>query len=361
MRKIFLIRHGRADLPESESYCIGKTDPPLSRLGAMQAALAGIKLQDEDIKQSYSSKLQRAAQTAKIMRYPNFELPELNELNFGEWDGLSFTEIKSGWPLLYRERAENPFIMPEGAENIEKAQKRMTQAFRRITEGTVGNVAIISHRYAMQLLLSSLLSIELNKAAKLNLPHGSITELNIQENDIYLAKEGRLPHPELSHENCIRLMEAAGASENQKRHGIAVADQCMRIVVTLAACGYYLDEQALYFAAMLHDIARDEKNHAKRGAHYLRTLGYEKTAYIIENHHEDIINLDAQIDERIILQLADKLVIEDRIVTLNERFAESYQKCETQEAKNMHGKRFELAVLAAKKLNEICGKSLIKI
>ena len=63
MRDLYLIRHGKPQYPDEQSYCIGRTDLALSMLGHLQAVLLHEELSDR-ISRVYYSTLARAAETA---------------------------------------------------------------------------------------------------------------------------------------------------------------------------------------------------------------------------------------------------------------------------------------------------------
>ena len=64
MRKLYLIRHGRPDIPQGKRLCLGRTDIPLGPLGRMQACLLGQELAGR-VSRVFSSPLSRAVQTAE--------------------------------------------------------------------------------------------------------------------------------------------------------------------------------------------------------------------------------------------------------------------------------------------------------
>ena len=117
-----------------------------------------------------------------------------------------------------------------------------------------------------------------------------------------------------------------------------------------------LDMDLLSAAALLHDIARAEPDHAKTGAQYLRELGYEDAAYIVAQHHD---HDGAILNEAAILYLADKCVMEDRVVPLAERFEKSEAKCLTDEARAAHERRQRSAEALQKRVNALCGREIV--
>ena len=74
-------------------------------------------------------------------------------------------------------------------------------------------------------------------------------------------------------------------------------------------------------AALLHDIARAEPRHAAAGADLVGSLGYHRVAPLVR-HHISLGGAAADDpDEMQVVYLADKVVQDDRIVGLDERFA----------------------------------------
>ena len=74
-------------------------------------------------------------------------------------------------------------------------------------------------------------------------------------------------------------------------------------------------------AALLHDVARAEPRHGDAGAELLERLGYSRVARIVRRHMRLGDALGDDLDETQVVYLADKLVQEDRIVGVEERFA----------------------------------------
>ena len=109
MRDLYLIRHGKPQYPDEQSYCIGQTDLPLSMLGHLQAVLLHEELSDK-ISAIYCSPLSRAVDTASHIApaLPHLTVSELSERNLGSWDGLSFDKIRQKWPAIYEARGKNP-------------------------------------------------------------------------------------------------------------------------------------------------------------------------------------------------------------------------------------------------------------
>ena len=87
-----------------------------------------------------------------------------------------------------------------------------------------------------------------------------------------------------------------------------------------------IDVNLIKSAALLHDIKRLEKDHAKKGAKLLSDLGYKKISSFVKNHMELKAQMEDEINEASILYFADKLVIEDQFTSIEKRFEEKLKK-----------------------------------
>ena len=164
---------------------------------------------------------------------------------------------------------------------------------------------------------------------------------------------GLRPHPDLTDPICHALLEAAGAGEKLQAHCRAVAELAEELRGALAEKGLVLDRETLRAAALLHDIARGQPEHAALGALWLRELGYPEAADCIRQHHDpDSIALS----EAALLYLADKAVRGSERVSVEERFAASLEKCKTPEALAAHGRRLDAAREILRKIITVCGE-----
>ena len=329
MRRVFLIRHGHPDIPLGERWCLGRTDLPLAPVGRMQAALLPFDPELTE-KPVFSSYLLRALETARPLCPKPMIRDGLEEQDLGEWDGLPFSEIMLRWPALYAAREKNPDIWPESAETTESVRRRMRSAVLRCLEESEGDIVIVSHKSAIASLTGQ----------RPKLLHTSVSTMAWDGKTLIPVEVGRLPHPALTEKTCSALLQAAGTPEPVMAHCRAVAEKTLQLADLAEAVGAAPDRRLLFSAAMLHDIARTEADHAAVGAAWLRTLGYPEVADLIAKHHD----LEAEgLDEAALLYLADKYLQGEREVTLDERFARSRERCAGEEALQAHARRRETA------------------
>ena len=143
MKKVYLIRHGLPDFPGGKGMCIGTTDIPMGEAGLDQAAQMAQKL--PPVTAVFSSPLARAVQTAEAIGLPVTVLPDLRELYAGEWDGLTFSQIRQRYPQLYAARAEDLTIPLPGAEDHEAGLFRFTSAMKDAARMAPGDFAVVAH------------------------------------------------------------------------------------------------------------------------------------------------------------------------------------------------------------------------
>ncbi|WP_373501012.1 DVU_1551 family NTP transferase [Desulfococcus sp.] len=73
-------------------------------------------------------------------------------------------------------------------------------------------------------------------------------------------------------------------------------------------------------AALVHDLAREQPDHARAGAAFLRSMGFDAVADIVAVHMELPPEREGRLEEAEVVFLADKLADGDVRVTLEERF-----------------------------------------
>lgn len=143
MKRIYLIRHGQPEFPGGKRLCIGSTDLPLSAEGLAQAQAMARTL--PAVAAVYSSPLRRAAQTARAIRSGFTVLDGLRELDYGQWEGLDFAQIRRKYPALYAARADDPSLQSPGAESRDAGLARFFAAMVEAAQESPGDLAVVAH------------------------------------------------------------------------------------------------------------------------------------------------------------------------------------------------------------------------
>ena len=152
MKKCYLIRHALPGFPGGKKMCLGTTDVPLGQEGFRQAQDMASSL--PPVTAVFSSDLQRAIETAQQIGTHRI-LKGLRELYAGEWDGLTFEQIRMKFPDLYAARASDLTIPLPGAESTEQGLIRFAEAMKNAAEQSDGDFAVVAHGGIMAYFLQT--------------------------------------------------------------------------------------------------------------------------------------------------------------------------------------------------------------
>jgi broad specificity phosphatase PhoE len=182
---LFLIRHGEVEGRFHRVFG-GRIDMGLSPRGLEQARLMADHLRTRHFQAVYASPLKRAQQTlapiAVQREVPPVTLPELREVDFGDWTGLNFLQVREKFGAQAYEwlhRLERGTI-PNG-ETACTLRARVEPCLRRILRDHVGQtVAVVSHGGTIRMMLAILLDLPLSKMSCFEVDYASLTWVEIQ-------------------------------------------------------------------------------------------------------------------------------------------------------------------------------------
>ena len=185
MIKLIFIRHPETDWNKQKRY-MGSTDIPLNNKGKKQARAISGYFKNENISVIYSSKLKRALETAKLIARPhNLKVKEdkrLNEINFGEWEGLTFEQIQKKYPVLAREYLSKPQnIKIPGGESFKEFKNSIKASLGEILAQEDGDVVIVSHGGVNRVIICELLKIPFSHLWQIKQDGGAINKIEIYE------------------------------------------------------------------------------------------------------------------------------------------------------------------------------------
>ncbi len=153
MLEIYLTRHGQ-NKDNAEGILNGHRDEPLTEIGINQALELAGKIKNTDVKfdKVYSSPLQRALNTARIitniLELPTPEIiPQLIERDFGVMTGKPQSMIEELCkPDILKTDTITYFLNPEGAETFPQLLKRAEGMLTEIQKNHEnGNVLLVTH------------------------------------------------------------------------------------------------------------------------------------------------------------------------------------------------------------------------
>ncbi len=161
---ILLARHGQTGSNVSGFY-MGRSDEDLNDVGYAQARSLSSRLAGLPIDSVYTSPLQRAYVTATILAEPhNLKVKvsdDLNEIQFGDWQGLHLNEISQRWPELWQQwRADPSESAIPGGESFQQVAERAIRAFETVVAAEPGRqVLIVTHEIVIKVLVARALGV----------------------------------------------------------------------------------------------------------------------------------------------------------------------------------------------------------
>lgn len=182
--KLYLIRHGQTDW-NVLGKIQGSTDIELNETGISQAEELSKKILEDNYKffKIYSSPQKRAVKTAEILsKATNIEyiaVDALAEINLGEWEGLSWAEVKEKhiqeFDKWYKNRRHTKAPMGESYEDM---LQRVLKEMCKIIKENKNDVAIITHSAIVMCMQCYLTNTPFDKMTKFKAENTSIIEID---------------------------------------------------------------------------------------------------------------------------------------------------------------------------------------
>jgi len=186
MAKLILVRHGQTDW-NARGRFQGQSNPPLNELGQQQAAMVGRRLAGQKILSVLSSDLQRAWQTAEIIAasrgldmhvvHPE---PRLREMDFGDWEGLTYAEIGRRFPHALEAWQQDPSdVAPPGGESLAQLAARVQSVYNDLGNAQSETVLLVAHGGSLQVLLCVAFGLRPGRHWQFRLDPASLSELYV--------------------------------------------------------------------------------------------------------------------------------------------------------------------------------------
>jgi len=127
--RIILVRHGETEWNREERFR-GRVDVPLNETGPAQAWATGERIAATwQVSAVYASPLSRTVKTAKAIAgyfgLPVQAVPDLVDIDYGLWQGLTPEYVEARWPAMLNLWHNDPHLMhfPAG-EKLSEVQTR---------------------------------------------------------------------------------------------------------------------------------------------------------------------------------------------------------------------------------------------
>lgn len=196
MSKLILIRHGEA--VGQGAYNGRRTDPPLSETGREQVRSLKRRLYRDGLRTDtaglFVSPMRRAGETADILFGSSVEdrrlisvVDDFAEIDFGEWDGLSWQEITDRDSLSYTSWLDDPVsFSPPGGETLLEFNKRVMHGIENLPDDGGEDIAITAHGGVIRSIICCLLELPPDRHLSFKMDCASYTILQM-----YVSPEGR--------------------------------------------------------------------------------------------------------------------------------------------------------------------------
>jgi len=190
---LFLVRH--AEVEESYQRVFGgRIDMALSPRGHQQAAALSKYIHQLNPAAIYASPMKRVQQTLEpfLENHPPLPtiLPDLREVDFGDWTGLAWEDVREKFGISAFEwldqLARNAI---PNAEQISGYRDRVESCIRQILqEGSGKNVLVACHGGVIRMALAILLELPLQKMAAFEIDYASVTHVELRDSRVILQK-----------------------------------------------------------------------------------------------------------------------------------------------------------------------------
>lgn len=179
MTVIYWVRHG----PTHEKTFVGHRDVPADLSDAAQIARLSAALPANAL--VVSSDLKRAIDTATALKGARTRLPHrtgLREFDFGDWDGMHFSDVSKNWPDLSRSYWETPGdVAPPNGESWNAAAARITADITDLTtQHPRRDIIAVAHFGVILTQVAQAANIAPYRALSHRIDNFSITEIQIR-------------------------------------------------------------------------------------------------------------------------------------------------------------------------------------
>jgi broad specificity phosphatase PhoE len=166
---LYLLRHGQTEFSRDDSFCGSGLDPELTAEGLEMAQAFAVAYRNKPWRAIYASGLRRTITTAQplcdLLSIPLQVRPDLNEIAYGKWEGLTRDKVAQDYHDDYVSWLADPaWHSPTEGELAVMIARRGLRVVEEINQQfTEGNVLVVSHKATIRIILCSLLGIDVGR------------------------------------------------------------------------------------------------------------------------------------------------------------------------------------------------------
>lgn len=177
--RVYLLRHG--ETANAAQVCLnGHYDVALSDQGWNQSRQLAQALKNLPIHSVYCSDLQRAHEGARLIAKPHhlkpLACPELRELSFGNWEGLSLKELREKHPGEMEQRLKDTeSFRADGGESFQELRDRVVPKFEEIVaRHPEDHIVLMCHGGVNRTILSHILGLPIARLFRISQEYGAV-------------------------------------------------------------------------------------------------------------------------------------------------------------------------------------------
>ena len=186
MVKLILVRHALT-VDNQKSRLSGHIDSSISQEGKEQINKITNYLKDFDIDKIYTTTSSRTKDTVKkLSKLKSIEIIEkesLKEISFGDFEGLTFDEIKDKYPKEFQDMIEKgyEYKYPNGESLIDSYNRVCIELDNIISNNDDRTILICSHGGTIRNIITYLISNSYKYHWNFKIDNGSVTILEVQD------------------------------------------------------------------------------------------------------------------------------------------------------------------------------------
>ncbi len=147
MLKLLLIRTGATEY-ECQGRVQGTLDIPLSEDGRLQMEQVAEALRDTSIDICFTGPCRATQQSseilAKALKLKIKTMEDLRNLDYGLWQGMLISDVKSKQPKVYRQWQEHPeTVCPPDGESLQNVRDRLRRGLGKIAKKRKSGVSAV--------------------------------------------------------------------------------------------------------------------------------------------------------------------------------------------------------------------------
>lgn len=191
--RLVLMRHGKPTI-ETRERCYGSLDVSLSPEGHKQLLHKIALLQSLQPAALYTSTSKRAMESAesicknltnlKGLKVQPKPCPDLCEINFGDFEGLTYEEIEQRYPQEYQQWVQAPTTIKfPGGESFAEVKQRALGFLAHLFRAHAGQTVLaISHSGVNRLLLAEALGLPQENLFRIDQQYAAVNVIDYYPN-----------------------------------------------------------------------------------------------------------------------------------------------------------------------------------